>query len=32
MNDWMTNAIALLPGARIAPVGMPNGIIDVNSE
>ena len=31
MNDCVTNAIALLPGARIAPVGTLKGIIDVNS-
>ena len=28
MNDWNTNAKALLPGARSAPVGTPSGIIE----
>ena len=26
MNDWNTHEKALLPGARIAPVGTPSGI------
>ena len=28
MNDWMTNAMPLLPGARNAPVGTPRGITE----
>ena len=31
MNDWKTNASALLPGARSEPVGTPSGITDVPS-
>ena len=31
MNDWITNASALLPGARSGPVGTPSGIIDASS-
>src|SRR5690606_13214373 len=31
-NDWLTNASALLPGARSAPVGMPNGMSDRKSS
>ena len=32
MNDCMTNAIALLPGARMAPIGTPLGIIELSCE
>jgi hypothetical protein len=32
MNEWNTNASALLPGARSGPVGTPSGITDVSSE
>ena len=31
MNDWNTNASALLPGARSAPVGTPSGITIVSN-
>ncbi len=31
MNDCVANAMPLLPGARSAPVGTPNGITDVSS-
>ena len=32
MNDWKTKQNALLPGARNAPVGIPNGISDAPNE
>jgi hypothetical protein len=31
MNDWNTNASALLPGARRNPVGTPSGVVDTPS-
>ena len=31
MNDWTTNASALLPGARSGPVGTPHGITEQSS-
>ena len=31
MNDWMANAMPLLPGARNAPVGTPSGMTDASS-
>ena len=30
MNDWMTNAWPLLPGARTAPVGTPDGMTETS--